>query len=66
MMVPGVTISGIPASRSHADSGEHCVEGRGELGVPVPDQELQVTSVIVEVHQQVTACWVTHSPSGGQ
>ena len=38
----------------HAGRGEHRVERRGELGVPVPDQELEALGVIVEVHQQVT------------
>ena len=36
-----------------ADRGEHRVERRGELGVPVPDQELEAVRVILEVHQQV-------------
>jgi len=38
----------------HAGRGEHSVEGRGELGVPVPDQELEAVSPVFEVHQQVT------------
>jgi hypothetical protein len=38
----------------HADRGEHRVERPGELGVPVPDQELETVSVILEAHQQVT------------
>ena len=48
----------------HADGGEHGVERRGELGVRVPDQELQVISLVLEGHQQVPGCWVTHSPVG--
>jgi hypothetical protein len=36
-----------------ADRGEHCVERRGELGVPVPDQEFQAASAALEVRQQV-------------
>jgi hypothetical protein len=37
----------------HADRGEHGVECGGELGVPVPDQELQAARLVFEVHQQV-------------
>jgi hypothetical protein len=37
----------------HADSAKHRVEGCRELGIPVPDQELQPIRVIVEVHHQV-------------
>ena len=37
----------------HADGGEYGVEGRGELGVPVADQELQAASLVFEVHQEV-------------
>src|SRR5215470_17881783 len=32
----------------HANSGEHRVERRGELGVPVPDQELEAVSMLLE------------------
>src|SRR6516164_3384992 len=32
----------------HADRGEHGIERRGELGVPVPDQELETPGPIVE------------------
>ena len=35
-------------------AGEHGVERRGELGIPVPDQELEAISLALEVHQQVT------------
>jgi hypothetical protein len=37
------------------DSGcrEHGVERRGELGIPVPDQELQAISLIPEAHQKI-------------
>ena len=37
------------------DGSKHRVECRAELGVPVPDQELQAVRVILEGHQQV-AC----------
>jgi hypothetical protein len=30
------------------------VEHGGELGVPVPDQEFEAVSVILEVHQEIT------------
>jgi hypothetical protein len=35
------------------EEAEHRIEGRGELGVPIPDQELQAASVIIDAHQQV-------------
>src|SRR5439155_8691367 len=38
----------------HADGGEYRVEGRGELGVPITDQELQAVRLTFQVHQQVT------------
>ena len=38
----------------HAGRGEYRVERRGELGVPVTDQEFEAVSVALEVHQQVT------------
>ena len=43
------------AGYQHPDPGcrEHGVECRGELGVPVPDQELEAVRVIAGVHQQV-------------
>jgi Helix-turn-helix of DDE superfamily endonuclease len=37
----------------HADRSEHGVERSGELGVPVTDQELEVVSAALEVHQEV-------------
>jgi hypothetical protein len=38
-----------------ADGGEHRIERRGELGVPVPDQEFQIVSAPVEVHEPVAS-----------
>ena len=38
----------------HAGRGEDRIEGRGELGIAVPEQELDAASVILEGHQQVT------------
>ena len=35
----------------HAGSGKHRVECRSELGVTVPDQELQADSAVLEFHQ---------------
>ena len=35
------------------DGGEHGVEGGGELGVPIADQEPEATAGVVEVHDQV-------------
>jgi hypothetical protein len=37
----------------HPGRGEYRVEGGGELGVPVPDEEFEAVRVITEVHQQV-------------
>ncbi len=37
----------------HTSSGEHRVKGRRELGVPVPDQELQPVRAVPEAHRQV-------------
>jgi hypothetical protein len=37
----------------HTDSSKHRIECRGELGFPVPDQELQAIRVILKSHQQV-------------
>ena len=34
---------------------EYRVERCGELGVPVPDQELQAVSPVFKIHQQVTS-----------
>jgi hypothetical protein len=33
--------------------GQHRAERRSERGVPVPDEEPEAVSVIIEVHQQV-------------
>jgi hypothetical protein len=35
--------------------GEDSVEGCGELGVAVPDEELEATADVVEVHEQVAS-----------
>jgi hypothetical protein len=48
----------------HADGGEYGVEGRGELGVPVADQELQAASLVFEVHQEAASPG-TGSPAPG-
>jgi hypothetical protein len=39
----------------NADVGarEHCVERRGELAVPVADQEPKLLGAVAEVHQQL-------------
>jgi hypothetical protein len=34
--------------------GEHRVEGGGELGVPVADEEPQPVGLLIKVHQQIT------------
>jgi hypothetical protein len=46
-----------------ADRGGHCVERRGELRIPVPDQELRTVSVALEVHQQVAGL-LSHPRAG--
>ena len=38
---------------SYVDGGEDGVEGRGELGVPVADEEPKAAVGVVEVHEQV-------------
>ena len=41
------------------------VEHGGELGVPVPDQEFEAVSVILEVHQEITGLlglWGSKTP----
>ena len=43
----------------HAGRGEDRIEGRGELGIAVPEQELDTVSLILEGHQQV-ACLLGH------
>jgi hypothetical protein len=35
------------------DGGEYGVERRGELGVAVPDEELELVADVVEIHEQV-------------
>jgi hypothetical protein len=49
-----------------ADVGavEYRVEGGGELAVPVTDQEAELLGAVVEVQEQVAACWVTQAPVG--
>jgi hypothetical protein len=44
--------------------GEDRVEGGGELGVAVADQEPQAPTGVVEVHAEVRACWVSQAPVG--
>ena len=36
--------------------GENGIEGGGELGVPVTEQEAERTDPLTEVHQQVAGC----------
>ena len=46
------------------DGGEHGVEGGGELGVAVPDEEPEAPAGVVEVHERLRACWVSQAPVG--
>jgi hypothetical protein len=47
-----------------ADRGEHRVECRGELGVPVPDQELEAVGVAFQGHEQVAGLLGHRCPRG--
>ena len=49
-----------------ADVGavEHGVEGRGELAVPVADQEPELLGAVAEVHQQVAGLLSNPGPGG--
>jgi len=44
--------------------GEDSVEGCGELGVAVPDEELGATADVVEVHKQVASLLGQPGPGG--
>jgi hypothetical protein len=41
------------AQDADAFAGEHGIKDVGELGIPVPDQELQRCHALAEVHQQI-------------
>jgi hypothetical protein len=45
-------------------AGEDRVEGSGELGVAIAEQERDSGDVLVEVHEQVRAIWDTHASLG--
>ena len=46
------------------DGGEDGVEGRGELGVPVADEEPEAAVGVVEVHEQVAGLLGQPGPGG--
>src|SRR5215210_3403630 len=46
------------------ERGEHGVEGCGELGVTVPDEEPEAAAGVLEVHEQV-ASLLSEPGSGG-
>ena len=46
------------------DRGEHGIEGGGELGVAVADEEPEAPIGFVEVHEQVAGLLGDHSPVG--
>jgi hypothetical protein len=46
------------------DGGEHGVDGGGELGVAVSDEEPEAPAGVVEVPEQVAGCWVSQAPVG--
>ena len=47
-----------------ASGGEHRIEGGGELGVPVTDQEAERGDSLTQVHQEVAAAWVVQGAVG--
>jgi len=50
------------AQDADAFAGEHGIKDVGELGIPVPDQELQRCHAFAEVHQQIP-CLLSHPRS---
>ena len=56
---PGRDLDDVDARR-----GEEGVEGVGELGVPVADQEAERADLLTQVHQQVTGS--LNGPGGGR
>ena len=45
--------TGRGADDADVGTGEHVVEGGGELAVPIADQEPELLGAVAEVHQQV-------------
>ena len=52
------------ADDADVGAGEHCVEGGGELAVPVADQEPELLGVVAEVDQQVAGLLGDPAPVG--
>ena len=52
------------AEDADAGTGEHGVEGGGELGIAVADEEPELVGAAAEVDQQVAGLWVTQAPVG--
>src|ERR1017187_6326181 len=50
----------------HADAfgAEHLVEADGELGIAIPDEELDGPSAVTQVTHQVAGLWVPTTLSG--
>jgi hypothetical protein len=46
------------------DGGKHRVEGGGEPGVAVPDEESEAPTGVVKVHAGARACWVSQALVG--
>ena len=46
----------------HVSADEDCVEGRGELAVPVTDQEPESVGAIAEIHEQVAGLFSDPDP----
>jgi hypothetical protein len=53
------------ADDANVGTGEHRVEGGGELAVPVADQETELLGAVAEVHQQVAGLLGDPSPRWG-
>jgi hypothetical protein len=43
---------------------EDGLEGAAELRVAVVDQEARPWAAVIEIHQQLRACWIIHAVSG--
>jgi hypothetical protein len=52
------------AENADVGAGEHGVEGGGELGIAVPDQESELFGAAPRSISRLRACWVTQAPVG--
>ena len=56
--------TGRGADDADVGTGEHVVEGGGELAVSVADQEPEPVGAVVEIHQQVAGLLGDPAPVG--